>query len=262
MNARSPRSSARPLALAVLLALLWPGPAGADAAPLPRTFADQAAPGLGQEEPAARRSTGERTAEGPGEPDRQGRQGRRQEAASPDPVDDGEPAASRVTAVPGRTIFGGLLSRGFADEINGSVEIDVTTVALRWSRIFGSPDGRFLGALPGLGVEVVPAMLFHQEPTAWAAGFHLLYEHRFVTDGVLPTLRLGAGFLHGNRRVPPGETRHNFSLLAGLGIDIPLGRSTALGVEYRLHHVSNADTGPRNPGINAHTLVTGLSFYF
>ncbi|MFW6198760.1 MAG: acyloxyacyl hydrolase [Acidobacteriota bacterium] len=170
--------------------------------------------------------------------------------------------ASLVSAAPGRTILAGLVSHGLAREINSSTDTDVTTVALRWSRVFGTTDGRFLGARPGIGVEIVPAMLFHQDPTAWAAGFHLLYEHRFVTDGVLPTLRLGAGFLHGNREVPPGETRHNFSLLAGLGLDIPVGRATALTLEYRLHHVSNANTGTINPGINAHTAVAGVSFYF
>lgn len=254
MSARPHRGSFHSLALVALLALLPPANATANAVPADRTAAGQSLPGL-EGEPSP-------TEQDPGPPDEPERQEEQRRRGQQDPIDDEGPPASRVTAEPGRTILGALVSRGFAQEINGSVEIDVTSVALRWSRILGTPEERFLGALPGVGVEVVPAMLFDQDPTAWAGGFHLLYEHRFVTEGILPVLRLGAGFVYGNREVPPGETRHNFSLLAGFGVDIPLGRGTALGIEYRLHHVSNADTGPRNPGINAHTVVTGLSFYF
>ncbi len=30
---------------------------------------------------------------------------------------------------------------------------------------------------------------------------------------------------------------------------------------YRFHHVSNANIGDVNPGVNLHTMMFGLSFY-
>ena len=75
---------------------------------------------------------------------------------------------------------------------------------------------------------------------------------------VHPVLKVGAGILYSDREVPPGVTRLNFSLLAGVGFDVDLGGRWQLATEYRFHHVSNADTGPINPGINAHTFIVGI----
>jgi opacity protein-like surface antigen len=72
--------------------------------------------------------------------------------------------------------------------------------------------------------------------------------------------RAGAGILYASREVLPGETRLNFSLLVGIGVDIDISKKLQLAPEYRFHHVSNANTGPINPGINTHTLVLGLTF--
>jgi opacity protein-like surface antigen len=104
-------------------------------------------------------------------------------------------------------------------------------------------------------------MSFDQEPEAWAPAFNLVYEHRLVPGGGLhPVLRAGAGILYANREVPPDETRLNFSLLVGIGLDIDLSKRLQLAPEYRFHHLSNANTGPINPGINAHTLILGLTY--
>ena len=45
--------------------------------------------------------------------------------------------------------------------------------------------------------------------------------------------------------------RNKVSLLAGFGAEVMLGRRNALLSEYCLHHVANADTKDRDPGINA-----------
>jgi opacity protein-like surface antigen len=111
-----------------------------------------------------------------------------------------------------------------------------------------------------LSVELVPVLAFDQEPEAWATALNLMYEHRFVPTARLhPVFRTGAGILFASREVPPDETRLNFSLLVGIGLDIDLSKRLQLAPEYRLHHVSNANTGPVNPGINAHTLVVGIT---
>ena len=156
------------------------------------------------------------------------------------------------------TVFG---SYAWADEINGSLPIDIRSVGVRWSRRWGAGGGGLLRGNPTLSIELIPAMFFNQEPSAWAPALHVIYEHRLAPDAdVHPVIRAGAGFLYANRDVPPGETRRNFSLFAGLGLDVDVASDRQIAVEYRLHHVSNADTGPVNPGINAHTLTLGLTF--
>lgn len=158
-------------------------------------------------------------------------------------------------------VFGVFASVGVAQSINRSSEIDILQAGFRWSHLWDSTGDGFVSGHPALGVELLPLIAFDQDPRPYGAGFNLLYEHHFDTDGTfIPVLRTGAGFIYASEETPPRETRHNFSLLAGLGVEVPLRGRTAVSLEYRLHHVSNADTGFRNPGINAHTIVLGLTF--
>jgi hypothetical protein len=152
-------------------------------------------------------------------------------------------------------------SSGSAVVINGSRSVDMRSVGLRWSHRW-LPKGRdWLHGNPTLSVELIPVMRFSQEPEASAPAFNVLYEHRMAPAGSIhPVMRVGAGILYASGEVPPGVTRLNFSLLVGIGLDIDLSKRLQLAPEYRFHHVSNANTGPINPGINAHTLVLGLTY--
>ena len=155
------------------------------------------------------------------------------------------------------TVF---VSRGWAVAINGSYEIDMRSVGARWSHRWRPAGKGWLHGNPTLSVEVIPYMDFDQDPREWAPALNLVYEQRLSPTAKLhPVLKAGAGILYASGEVPPGETRLNFSLLLGLGLDIDLSRRWQLAPEYRFHHVSNANTGPINPGINAHTLVVGLT---
>jgi len=156
------------------------------------------------------------------------------------------------------SVFG---SWGRAVSINGSRIIDIRTAGVRWSHRW-KPSGKgLLRGNPTISIELIPTIHFDQNPSARAPAFNFVYEHRLAPSARLhPVFRAGAGFLYANRKVPPGETRHNFSLFVGLGLDIDISSRLQIAPEYRLHHVSNADTGPVNPGINAHTLVVGLTF--
>ena len=158
---------------------------------------------------------------------------------------------------------GVFIAYGSAQEINGSKLVDIATAGFRWTRVFGLAGEGFLGGRPALSIELLPVVAFEQKPRAFGTGFNIVYGHYFSVDGsVRPVVRLGAGFIFANRKVPVDETRHNFSLLAGIGVDFMVGARSAISVEYRFHHVSNADFGNVNPGINAHTAVLGLTFYF
>jgi hypothetical protein len=159
------------------------------------------------------------------------------------------------------SVFYGL---GLNQEINHSARnINIASAGVRWTRLWSPKFGGILRGHPGLGIEIVPVTAFVKDgQIAWALGGNLLYEHHFLAGGpVLPVWKIGAGFLYADREIPAGETRHNFSVLTALGVDVMVAERSALFLGYRFHHVSNADTGRINPGINAHTMMFGLTFY-
>ena len=149
---------------------------------------------------------------------------------------------------------------GIAQSINRSVNSDITS---GWIGITWRLRGRVLGAETAAGLEFAPAILVHQNPRARAAGWHFLFEQRWSPEaGVHPYAAFGAGMMFSAQEIPRGETRHNFTLFGGGGLELNAGPRTTVRLGYRIHHVSNADAGPRNPGINAHTVVLTLGRRF
>ena len=116
---------------------------------------------------------------------------------------------------------------------------------------------------PTFAIEFVPAMAFIASGhTTWALGANIMYEHHFAVSGrVLPVWKLGAGALHATDPIPDGGTSFNLTALTALGVDVMITENDALFLGYRFHHVSNANIGNVNPGINVHTIVFGVSFY-
>ena len=147
---------------------------------------------------------------------------------------------------------------GFAQALNGSVDVDYSGVGVRASFPLGKSG---LGPDSSLGIEFIPAVWFAEERDTYAAGLHVLYEHRFAARrGATLVLRVGSGMWLADQPLPLGATRHNFSLFGGAGVDLPLGSRHTLALEYRFHHLSNANTGDFNPGINAHALVAAVCY--
>ncbi len=72
----------------------------------------------------------------------------------------------------------------------------------------------------------------------------------------------GVGLLWTGDDVPPGGTRLNFTPRAGVGGTLGLDDRTRLMLGLRWFHISNAQTGSDNPGIDALQVVAGLSFAF
>jgi opacity protein-like surface antigen len=54
----------------------------------------------------------------------------------------------------------------------------------------------------------------------------------------------------------------NFSLDLGVGLRYFVTRRWSINLEYRFQHISNADLGQRNIGINAQGPVLGISCFF
>jgi hypothetical protein len=86
------------------------------------------------------------------------------------------------------------------------------------------------------------------------AQINFLYDHR-----VQPFLTSGGGFLYFDRRMF-GATQFNFTAQVAAGVQVftPRHRSVQFGYEY--HHISNANLGRINPGMDSHVMFVGLSF--
>lgn len=68
-----------------------------------------------------------------------------------------------------------------------------------------------------------------------------------------PFITSSAGALITDLPFPNGDgTRLNFLLDAGVGYNFPISEMRELQVGYKLHHLSNGNTGVLNPGIDSH----------
>lgn len=87
----------------------------------------------------------------------------------------------------------------------------------------------------------------------WHYGFE-----KFIS----PYAELAVGALYNN--LDTDETRADimFDIHWGLGFNVRLSPEWYLGVGYRWRHISNANTHPRNPGVDYNQAVVGLSYYY
>ena len=76
-----------------------------------------------------------------------------------------------------------------------------------------------------------------------------------------PFLTSGGGFLYFNHPMFR-ETRFNFTAQFGGGVQLfTSSRRAALDLGYKYHHISNANLGDRNPGMDSHMLFVGISLF-
>ncbi len=77
--------------------------------------------------------------------------------------------------------------------------------------------------------------------------------------GAKLSLALGSGVVALNRAVPYDQAkRFNFQLTARPAIGLPIRNHGTLWAGYELFHMSNANTSPINPGINAGLVMFGF----
>jgi hypothetical protein len=105
---------------------------------------------------------------------------------------------------------------------------------------------------------------FTQPFAAEAAGGSLLMKYNFLSFGRwVPFWDAGAGMLWTNLapRIPEQSTQFNFVLQTGPGAHYFFTTSVALTAGVRYHHISNADLGERNTGLNGVLGYIGLSWF-
>ena len=86
------------------------------------------------------------------------------------------------------------------------------------------------------------------------AQINFLYSHRLQ-----PFLTSGGGFLYFNRQMF-GATQFNFTAQVGAGVQVFASRHRSIDFGYKYHHISNANLGNINPGMDSHVVFVGVSF--
>lgn len=115
--------------------------------------------------------------------------------------------------------------------------------------------------------ELVPDLFaagIWQRTGHYIAGWTLWGRYNFVPPGwrVTPYMQLGAGAVLTDISHQIDGQNFNFNLDISLGVRYFIKRNLSLNAEYRYQHISNADTGRHNLGINANGPVLGVSWFF
>ncbi len=112
---------------------------------------------------------------------------------------------------------------------------------------------------------VQPVFARFTEPfAAEAAGGSFLLKYNFLSFGRwVPFWDVGAGMIWTNLapRIPEQSTQFEFVLETGPGVHYFLTDRITWTMGVRLHHISNANLGDRNTGINGVLPYIGLSFF-
>lgn len=76
---------------------------------------------------------------------------------------------------------------------------------------------------------------------------------------IQPFFTSGGGFLYFDRHLF-SATQLNFTAQVGVGVQVFSSKHHSIDFGYRYHHISNANLGSVNPGMDSHVLFLGVSF--
>jgi opacity protein-like surface antigen len=94
-------------------------------------------------------------------------------------------------------------------------------------------------------------------------GLYLLGQWRFTSmDRIAPYVFAGGGPLYVDLGLPSMGTKFCFSYQGGTGVQYFIDRKTALDLQYRYHHISNAGTATPNEPLNSSKILMGISYYY
>jgi hypothetical protein len=142
-----------------------------------------------------------------------------------------------------------------------------------WQPIFGQTetDIDFAAFHPRMGWFVAERLelygegtlfLYRRPEAAVSAGLAgISGRYYFKSEGRwIPYAHAGAGLLWTSLDVPEIDRIFNFQLIMGAGVRQTRAKGPCLVLEFRNHHISNADTAGKNMGINAAVLLGGIEW--
>ena len=183
------------------------------------------------------------------------------------------PSSSQADSPDARAIVQkGTVEAGLAAGYLQGVEVLTSTSSNR-SAVYVLPRiGRVLtseignGLLAGnLELLFEPLYAHYFKPFgATAAGGSLVFKYNFLSFGRwMPYWDLGLGMLWTNLApdIQEQSTQFNFVLESGPGVDYFVTEKVAVMIGARFHHISNADLGDRNLGLNSVLAYAGVSVF-
>jgi hypothetical protein len=151
---------------------------------------------------------------------------------------------------------------------------DLFLLNLQYARVLGSTENtviKYTAGIVPVAFVTQPAEVF--QPSVGPA--YVLPRKKVYGGGIdpigfqwnfrrqrtwQPFLNTQGGFLYFTDQVPvPESSRFNFTFSFGTGVQVFRG-TRALTLGYKFHHISNAQTGHYNPGIDSNLFYVGWSF--
>jgi opacity protein-like surface antigen len=156
---------------------------------------------------------------------------------------------------------------GYGDQFNLEdhrvfSDVNFMQFGVRFGWLPFSPSGP--GPLYGsFEVGLEPLYQRYLEPDAFFAGLGATFRYHFLSLGRFVPYAEAAAFAGGtDLNIPEIDSNFSFLLWAGVGASFFVTDRTALYAGYRWTHVSNGNTSSPNRGLEAHTGVLGMSFFF
>jgi opacity protein-like surface antigen len=110
---------------------------------------------------------------------------------------------------------------------------------------------------------VEPLYQRYLDPDAFFAGLGATFRYHFLSLGRFVPYAEAAAFAGGtDLNIREIDSNFSFLLWAGAGASFFVTDRTALYAGYRWTHVSNGGTSDPNRGLEAHTGIFGMSFFF
>ena len=156
---------------------------------------------------------------------------------------------------------------GYGDQFNLEnqrefSDVNFLQLGVRFGWLPFSPSGP--GPLYGsfeIGVE--PLYQRYLDPDAFFTGLGATFRYHFLSLGRFVPYAEAAAFAGGtDLNIREIDSNFSFLLWAGAGASFFVTDRTALYAGYRWTHVSNGGTSDPNRGLEAHTGIFGMSFFF
>ncbi len=110
-------------------------------------------------------------------------------------------------------------------------------------------------------IEIPLSAVYYPE-RAIMAGINFLACWNFIaSEKMIPFVFAGGGPLYTNLDIPGLGSEFNGSYQAGAGVRYLIGENISIDFNYRLHHISNADTAEPNEPLNASKFLFGITFF-
>jgi opacity protein-like surface antigen len=142
-------------------------------------------------------------------------------------------------------------------------EVKYVYVAPRWGIGISDPLGGDAWYRGNFELLAEGAFYLPFEPKAgFGGGITAIFRYNFLPEGrLIPFVETGPGILITDLDLESHADGLNFVWQFGLGVHFFVSERTAVTVEGRFHHISNAGTADPNRGLNSAMVLIGITIF-